>query len=109
MSKRIMFDKSVISKCERYDFEDDGTRFYGYEYKGKLPITKAVYENEAFIAIRLDYIGFSYQQYKDDLDILNYYNKCEKDEFDAQFFNKLCEYIYQKYLENNIIERPIMR
>lgn len=107
-NEKIIFDKSVISRCEQNDFTDDGTRFYGYTYKGKLPISKATYKDELYLCIRLDYAGFSYNQYKDDYDVIDYYNGVAKAEFDSGFFNKLCEYCYQKYLENNKdIEKPL--
>lgn len=105
--KKIYLDKSVISRDPSLDFSDDGTRFVGYKYKGKLPITRASGTEDLYLCIRLDYLSFSYNEYKDDYDILDYYNGVDREEFSAPFFNELCEYIYQKYLENNEIERPI--
>jgi predicted RNase H-like nuclease (RuvC/YqgF family) len=45
-----------IVRAEQYDFEDDGSHFKGYEYKG-MPLTQCVSKNYGtFLSIRVDYL-----------------------------------------------------
>ena len=105
--QRIYLDRQLYIRWPDEDFSDDGTKFVMYKYKNKLPISRASGTENLYLSIRLDYIGISYSQYCRDSDITYFYNGVPRDRFDLQRFNQFCEYIYQKYIENNPnIEKP---
>ena len=102
----------MLINCERWpekDFSDDRSNFTMYRYKGKLPISFLHKYRQYFICIRLDYLGIDFNTYKEDFKIIDYFNGVKEREFDADKFQVLCEYIYQKYIEGNTdIEKPVV-
>ena len=106
--QKINLDRSTCKRWPERDFSDDGTRFAMYKYKNALPISRASGTEDLYLSIRLDYLGIPYQEYCDDFNVLNFYNRVPRESFDARKFNDLCEYIYEKYLNGNQnIEKPI--
>lgn len=84
MKNARAFSKLSIMRRPEWDFSDDGTRFYGYEYKN-LPITYAKAGGEMYFSMRPDYIkDFSYIDYREK----NWYMLCDKfngvDEIDPE-------------------------
>lgn len=95
--KRLVFNKKLFVRHNEKDFNDDGTKFRIYYYKDQLPISVARWKDEAFICIRLDYIGISYNDYKDDYEILNEFNGAF--EVDMGKFILNCEAMLNKYVK----------
>ena len=93
-----------IRRDSKYDFEDDGTRFEGYSYKGSVPITRAAGTglDLCFIAVRLDYItSTNSPDFYTDLKYCDYFNYVDRDKYNRQVLLNICEYIYEKYIEKN--------
>ena len=76
----------------------DGSKFYGYRYKGKLGIIKCAYRDDAYLTLR--WPGM-YDISRDERDYADSFNGISKSHYDKDLFNDFCEYFYQKYLMNN--------
>ena len=83
------------------DFEDDGTRFEGYKYKGSIIITRAAGTglDECFIAIHCP-VPYSMLDEKD-RELEEWFNGVPRDKYNRQILNAICEYFYQKFIEKN--------
>lgn len=92
--KRINLIKNGFKRCEERDFEDDGSYFKCYTYKG-LPITYLNSCGEYYLCLRLDYLGINYKNYKEDLAILDEFNGVAEIDISKLIAN--CEYIIKKY------------
>lgn len=94
--------------CERWperDFKDDKNSFLMYKYKGKLPISCMEKGGKLYLCIRPDYLGIQHKN--EDFEIISYFNCVPVHRYDPNLFERLCEYIYQKYvMENTEVERP---
>lgn len=93
-----------IVRDHQYDFSDDGTRFEGYSYKGSIPITRASGTglDECFISIQLDSItSRNAPDYWEDSKYAEYFNGVDRNKYNRQVLNNICEYLYQKYIEKN--------
>lgn len=86
-----------------HDFEDDGTRFEGYEYKRSIPITRAAGtgSDNCYISIRLDYITSHNGDFWKDHKYADYFNGVDRSKYNRQTLLAICEYLYQKYIEKN--------
>lgn len=91
---RINLIKYGFKRNSENDFVDDGNHFKFYCYKG-LPISYLKSEGEYYLDLRLDYIGVKYEEYKEDLKILEEFNGCTN--IDIEKLIKNCEYIIKKY------------
>lgn len=92
---RLTFSKKLFVRRKDMDFRDDGTAFRIYFYKGVLPISVATWNGTKFVCIRLDYLGIHYNEYKEDLKVLDEFNGI--DNVDMKKFVSNCEYIVAKY------------
>lgn len=63
-NSRLNFKSIGFQRDPSNDFSDDGTRFRMYLYKGKLPMSYASHQGNAYIALRPDYMGLRYEQYR---------------------------------------------
>ena len=100
MQKQTRIVGPDIVRDYSLDFEDDGTRFEGYMYKGCIPITRAAGTgmDECFISIRCDYTSeIPNSEWK----ICDYFNGVDRDKYDRKVLVAICEYLYQKYFEKN--------
>ena len=100
MAKRFVLNRNLFTRWPEEDFSDDGTRFRVYKYKGILPISQTTFNGSTFTAIRLDYAGFTYKDYKEDVILLNAFNGIEIERADKAIFIANCEYILNKYFQN---------
>ena len=93
------FSKKLFERREDMDFKDDGTRFRFYFYKGVLPVSTTTGFGNLYCAIRLDYLGKKYADYKVDDAILDEFNGIPTAEACAkkEKFIENCEYIAKKY------------
>lgn len=91
--------KNGFERREDLDFRDDGTRFTAYEFNG-IVVTKASWNNEYFISVRVDYLrdnDFTYSDYSKK----DWYKLCDE-------FNGVTEVDVDKLKHNiNIIKRGI--
>lgn len=97
-NKRFTLSKKFFTRWTEQDFSDDGTRFRMYLYKGKLPVSQTAWRGSTYTSIRLDYLGFSYRDYKEDVTLMNEFNGIEIERADKEKFIANCEYILNKYL-----------
>lgn len=98
MAKRFTLNKDLFIRWNEEDFSDDGTKFRMYKYKNVLPISQTSWHGMTFTCIRLDYLGLSYKNYKDDLRIMDEFNGVDIENADKEKFIENCEYIMNKYL-----------
>ena len=102
--KRLVFPKVFVHHPEK-DFSDDGTRFRVYYYKDKLPLSATnSAEYGAFVDIRLGELGFHYEMYKEDRDVIDEFNGVDNVDMDKLIAN--CEYILDKYIESPVNVTP---
>lgn len=97
-NKRFTLSRKLFVRWEEEDFTDDGTRFRMYLYKGQLPVSQTTWRGSTYTSIRLDYLGFSYRDYKEDVTLMNEFNGIEIEYADKEKFIANCEYILNKYL-----------
>lgn len=93
------FSKKFFERRADQDFRDDGTKFRFYYYKGVLPVSTTTFDGTLFCAIRLDYAGFKYAEYKKDYAIIDEFNGISVDKACAMKdkFIENCEYIAKEY------------
>ena len=89
-----------IERDRSLDFSDDGTRFEGYMYKRRIPITRAAGTglDECFICIRRDYTN---EIPREEWNLCDYFNGVPRDKYNRETLVAICEYLYQKYFEKN--------
>ena len=89
MQKQTRIVGPDIVRDHSLDFEDDGTRFEGYMYKGCIPITRAAGTgmDECFISIRCDYTSeIPNSEWK----ICDYFNGVDRDKYDRKCLVAIC-------------------
>lgn len=95
---RFTLNRKLFTRWTEEDFSDDGTRFRMYLYKGKLPISQTTWNGCTFTCIRLDYLGFSYHDYEEDVALMDEFNGIEIERANKEKFIANCEYILNKYI-----------
>lgn len=99
MAKRLIYPKDFV-RHEEDDFRDDGNYFKGYKYKNILPISSLSCDGEAYISIRMDYLGFDYDLYCEDREIEQEFNGVLVEDVDMEKLAQNCEYLIEKYIND---------
>ena len=99
MAKRLIYPKDFV-RHEEDDFSDDGNYFKGYKYKDILPISSLSSRGEAYISIRMDYLGFDYDLYREDRGIEDEFNGVRVEDVDMEKLAQNCEYLIEKYIND---------
>lgn len=89
--------KYGIEVAPQYDFNDDGSNFRGFIYKG-MPMTQCRADGECYLTIRVDYLNtnFTYNEWMDTKE----WKLCQE-------FNGVNEFDIEKLIEN--LERVIAK
>lgn len=92
---KVNASKYGIEVAPQHDFNDDGNRFRGFEYKG-IPMTQCRADGECYLCIRVDYLknNFTYKEWMETEE----YHLCDE-------FNGVSQFDIEKLIEN--LERVI--
>lgn len=94
---KVNANKYGIEVAPQYDFNDDGNRFRGFQYKG-IPMTQCRADGICYLCIRVDYLNnnFTYNEWAETEE----YDLCDK-------FNGVTEFDIEELVEN--LERVIAK
>lgn len=94
---KVNANKYGIEVAPQYDFNDDGNRFRGFQYKG-IPMTQCRADGTCYLCIRVDYLNnnFTYNEWAETEE----YDLCDK-------FNGVTEFDIEELVEN--LERVIAK
>ena len=95
--KKLVFSRKLFVRHPEQDFRDDGTSFRLTYYKDTVPVSVASWNGMRFVAIRLDYAGIDWNQYKEDYSIIDEFNGVADNKFDMDKFVANCEFMLNKY------------